>query len=146
MFFIYNKSINTGLAPNVLKISRITPIYKSGVKMEANNYRSISTLSPFAKVLDKIAMIIYMTASSDSERVTQLNKRYNIKTYKIDIIYNLKTAIDNREITCEVFLNFSKAFDTVNHHILLAKLYKYSIRRTPLSWFKDYLKNRQQHS
>jgi hypothetical protein len=48
---------------------------------------------------------------------------------------NLKVAIDNKQITCGLFLDFSKAFDTVNHHILLSKLSKYGIQSIPLAWF-----------
>jgi hypothetical protein len=58
---------------------------------------------------------------------------------------NLKVAIDNKQITCSLFLDFSKAFDTVNHHILLSKLSKYGIRGIPLEWFTNYLNNRQQY-
>ena len=58
---------------------------------------------------------------------------------------NLKVAIDNKQITCSLFLDFSKAFDTVNYHILLSKLSKYGIRGIPLAWFTDYLNNQQQY-
>ena len=51
---------------------------------------------------------------------------------------------DNKQITCGLFLDFSKAFDTVNHDILLSKLYTYGIRGTPFKWFKSYLSNRTQ--
>ena len=57
----------------------------------------------------------------------------------------MKTSIDNKEVTCGLFLDFSKAFDTVNHQILLCKLYKYGIHGTPLAWFSDYLTNRYQY-
>ena len=72
-------------------------------------------------------------------------KGYSTEQAILELSDSLKTAIDNREITCGLFLDFSKAFDTVNHEILLSKLYKYGIRGTPLEWFKDYLTNRQQY-
>ena len=62
----------------------------------------------------------------------------------LEITENLKTSIDNNLITCGVFIDFSKAFDTVNHEILLAKLFKYGIRCHSLQWFNSYLTNRLQ--
>ena len=58
---------------------------------------------------------------------------------------NIKTSIDNKEITCGVFLDFSKAFHAINHQILVRKLYKYGTRGTQLAWFSDYLVNRYQY-
>ena len=63
----------------------------------------------------------------------------------MEITDNFKSAIDNREITCGLFLDLSKAFDTVNHQILIDILCKYGINGTPLAWFTDYLCNRQQY-
>ena len=63
----------------------------------------------------------------------------------MELTDNLKKAIDNNFYTCGVFLDFSKAFDTVNHQILLKKLEAYGIRGLPLNWFSSYLTNRQQY-
>ena len=57
----------------------------------------------------------------------------------------LKSAVDDQKITCGIFLDFSKAFDTINHHILLEKLYKYGIRGLPHAWFSSYITNRKQY-
>ena len=57
----------------------------------------------------------------------------------------LKSAVDDQQITCGIFLDFSKAFDTINHHILLEKLYKYGMRGLPHAWFSDYITNRKQY-
>jgi hypothetical protein len=57
----------------------------------------------------------------------------------------LKQAIDNKKIVCGLFLDFAKAFDTVNHDILLKKLYGFGIRGLSLEWFKSYLDNRKQY-
>ena len=62
-----------------------------------------------------------------------------------EIIDNFKNAIDNNLFTCEVFLDFAKAFDTVSHNLLLKKMEMYGIRGLPLQWFTNYLSNRQQY-
>ena len=72
-------------------------------------------------------------------------KGHSIAQAITEITNTLRKAIDNNLYTCGVFLDFSKAFDTVNHLILLNKLEAYGIRGIPLSWFQSYLSNRKQH-
>jgi hypothetical protein len=72
-------------------------------------------------------------------------KGYSTEQAILEITDNIKTSIDNNEITCGLFLDFSKAFDTVNHQILLSKLYKYGMRGIQLAWFSDYFTNRYQY-
>ena len=62
----------------------------------------------------------------------------------LEITDTIKQAMDKKLVTCGVFLDFSKAFDTVSHEILLSKLYHYGIRGIPLDWFENYLHNRTQ--
>ena len=146
---IYNESINTEVVPDILKISRITPIYKSGNSADPNNYRPISTLSPFAKVLERLVydqLELFLTKKKIIyDYQFGFRKGYSTEQAILEITDNIKTSIDNKEITCGVFLDFSKAFDTINHQILLRKLYKYGIRGTQLAWFSDYLVNRYQY-
>ena len=78
--------------------------------------------------------------SQHSPRALSHHKRTRLVFY-----FLRKSEIDNKKITCGLFLDFSKAFDTVDYEILLAKLYKYGIRGTPLTWFSNYLNNRQQY-
>jgi retron-type reverse transcriptase len=70
-----------------------------------------------------------------------IRKGHSTEQAILEITENLKTSIDNNLITCGVFIDFSKAFDMVNHEILLAKLFKYGIRGH--EWFNSYLTNRQ---
>ena len=147
--FIFNQSISTGVVPNILKVSRVTPAYKNGIMTNPNNYRPIATLSPFSKILEKI---VFNQLNSFLEKHNTIfkyqfgfRKGHSTEQAILEITDNLKTSIDNKLITCGLFLDFSKALDTVNHNILLSKLYKYGIRGKPLDWFTSYLLNRTQY-
>ena len=72
-------------------------------------------------------------------------KKHSTEQAILELTDKLKSAIDNKQLTCGLFLDFSKAFDTVNHKILLEKLQKYGIRGVPLQWFTSYLTYRQQY-
>ena len=72
-------------------------------------------------------------------------KKHSTEQAILELTDKLKSAIDNKQLTCGLFLDFSKTFDTVNHKILLEKLQKYGMRGVPLQWFTSYLTNRQQY-
>ncbi len=72
-------------------------------------------------------------------------KEHSTEQAIIELTDKLKSLIDNKQLTCGLFLDFSKGFDTVNHKIHLEKLQKYGIRGVPLQWFTSYLTNRQQY-
>ena len=146
---IYNESINTGIVPDILKISRVTPIYKSGTITNPSNYRPISVLSAFSKILERIIynqLELFLVKNGILfEYQFGFRKGYSTEQAILEITDALKTTIDKKEITCGLFLDFSKAFDTVNHQILLSKIDKYGIRGTQLDWFKSYLMDRKQY-
>ena len=127
------------------------PIFKKGDHNLATNYRPISILSQFDKIFEKL---IYIRISSYLEKYDLLSKnqfgfRENSSTnFAIAHIHdNILRNVDLGPHTCCIFLDFSKAFDTVNHQILLAKLQKYfGIRGKPLDPFKSYLSNRCQYT
>ena len=133
---VFNYSLVQGTMPDVLKVSRVTPIDKGGDAADPSNYRSISTLYPFAQIFAKL---VYLQVSTYLEKYNILNKfqfgfRKGRSTEQaiVEISHNLKKAIDNNLYTCGVFLDFAKAFDTVNHQILLKKIETYGIRGIPL--------------
>ena len=146
---VFNYSLVQGIMPDVLKVSRVTPIDKGGDAADPSNYRPISTLYSFAQIFEKL---VYLQVSAYLEKYNILNKfqfgfRKGRSTEQaiVEISDNLKKAIDNNLYTCGVFLDFAKAFDTVNHQILLKKIETYGIRGIPLKWFTSYLFNRQQY-
>ena len=143
---IYNESLQTGIVPDVFKISRVTPIHKSNNPQDLTNYRPVATLSPFSKILEKIVNK-QLQSFLDKEHILYkyqfgFRKNYSTEQAILEITDNMKSNIDNKLITCGLFLDFC---DTVNHDILLQKLFKYGIRGIPHSWFKSYLENRQQY-
>ena len=145
---IYNKSIQSGIVPNLFKTSRVTPIYKSGEVTNPNNYRPISTLSSFSKILEKI-VYDQLISFLDKHKILftyqfGFRKQHSTEQALLEITDNLKQNIDKKLTTCGLFLDFTKAFDTIDHNILLLKLQKYGIRGIPYTWFSNYILNRQQ--
>ena len=127
----------------------MTPIDKGGDAADPSNYRPISTLYTIAQIFEKL---VYLQVSTYLEKYNILNKfqfgfRKGRSTEQaiVEISDKLKKAIDNNLYTCGVFLDIAKAFDTVNHQILLKKIETYGIRGIPLKWFTSYLFNRQQY-
>ena len=145
---IFNLSIKTGKYPDPLKIAKVIPIYKKGDPSLTSNYRPISVLSCINKIYEKILF----------KRLYNFLEKYNIlyefqfgfrqghstEHALIEIVDKIKQAMDNNEITCGLFLDLSKAFDTVNHEILLYKLEHYGIRGPAYKLLKNYLTNRKQ--
>ena len=146
---ICNLSLTEGIFPHQLKIANVIPIYKSDDPMLFNHYRPVSMLCILSKVFEKI---MYDRLLNFLERYKILyDKQYGFRkkhsTYMalITLMDKLTNAIENGEYVIGIFLDFSKAFDTVNHDILLEKLEHYGIRCCALSWFRSYLSNRPQY-
>ena len=145
---IFNLSITSGMVPVELKISRVVPLFKAGHKSIFSNYRPISVLPPFSKILEKLLYnrLIGYLSEYNILSYNQFGFRKNHSTeYALALLYDkISCSIDNNEVTVGVFIDLSKAFDTVNHQILLDKLQHYCIRGIAFDWFSYCLKNRQQ--
>ena len=139
----FNDSLLQDVIPDALKISKVTPVDKGGEITDPFNFRPISTLTTFTQVLEKL---VYKQIINYIERQNIIyqcqfgfGKGYSTSMAISEITNSLRKAIDNNLYTCGVFLDFTKAFDTVNHGILLDKLEAYGIREIPLNWFDKYL-------
>lgn len=147
---IINKSLLIGKFPDSLKIARVVPIHKAGDKTDPNNYRPISVLPLFSKIFEKV---VYKQLYTYLERKQILcSEQYGFRSKKSTVqallnqLQYLYDNIDSGNFVISVFLDFKKAFDSVDHAILLSKLNFYGIRGNTYNWFASYLRNRKQYT
>ena len=146
---IFNLSLSSGVYPDKLKIAKVIPIFKKGTKTSVNNYRPISILSSINKIFEKI---LYSRLINYIDKFQLLykyqygfRKNHSTDHALIELVDQIRFSIDNNQMTCGIFVDLSKAFDTVNHQILLGKLEHYGIRGKALELFKSYLSERKQY-
>lgn len=147
--YICNQSFITGIFPHKMKIAKVIPIYKCGDRYQFTNYRPISLLSQFSKILEKL-YVERLDSFIDKHHLLS-NQQYGFRSGRstsmavMELVEQISTAIDNREHMVGVFIDLKKAFDTIDHEILLRKLERYGIRGIALEWLKSYLNNRHQY-
>lgn len=146
---LVNLSLLQGSFPDELKIAKVIPLFKSGDEKLIKNYRPVSVLPFFSKIFERV---IYKRIFEFINRHgllyrNQFGFRRNHSTTLalITLIDKIISGFNEGKSTLGVFIDYSKAFDTVNHSILLDKLYKYGIRGIGQQLISDYLRNRTQY-
>ena len=146
---LYNRCLEVGYFPKELKIAKVIPLYKNkGSISEMKNYRPISMLSVFSKIFEKIIHREITKFFEDNKILNdcQYGFRKSHSTFHalINATENVYRSIDNKEHTLGIFVDFSRAFDTIDHRILLDKLLKYGISGNLHLLLTDYLTDRKQ--
>ena len=146
---ICNLSFESGVFPDSMKVAKVVPLFKSGQNNIFTNYRPVSLLPQFSKILEKLF----------NKRLDKFVNKYNILSESqygfrenrstslalMELTEDLAQALDDRMHTIGVFIDLKKAFDTIDHKILLNKLYHYGLRGKANDWIKSYLEHRKQY-
>ena len=142
---LINKSLATGQFLSQLKRAKIFPIFKGGAKSDPSNYRPISILPTVSKKhVNKHLMGYINRYKLLNENQSGFRSKHSCQTALIKLIDKWMECIDKGDIVGTLFLNFRKAFDLVDHKILLNKLSLYHFSPSSLQWFESYLDCRQQ--
>ena len=144
---IINMSFSKGIFPEKLKIMKVIPLHKGGSTQDLNNFRPISLLSIFDKIIEKILhKRLYQFLEHHHilfENEFGFRKDNSTSYALMEITEKIKESIDSGKFGCGIFIDLRKAFDTVNHGILFKKLEHYGVRGMLLEWFRSYLTDRK---
>ena len=146
--YIFNLSFTSGIFPDAMKIAKVIPVFKKDDPALVKNYRPISLLPVLSKILEKLAYNRLYKFLLDNNLLNPnqfgFRKGYSTEYAIIQSCDEIIKTLSNKEHIVGIFLDLSKAFDTIDHQILIHKLSKMGVRGIILSWFKNYLSNRKQ--
>ena len=148
--YLFNLSLEKGIVPSNLKTAKVVPIFKKGDVHTASNYRPISLLSIFNKLLERLVYKRMYNFLNKNQTLYEFQfgfrKNHSTSLALLEVVDNCYKQLDENNIILGIYLDLQKAFDTVDHSILLHKLYYYGIRGTTYDWLKSYLCNREQYT
>ena len=146
---IINQSLSTGIFPDKLKTAKVVPVYKKEDPHQFGNYRPISLLPAISKIFEKVVFAQVYKYFNDNNLLYKhqygFRKHHSTELAAIELTDKLFDNLDKKKIPLAVFIDLSKAFDTIDHDILLSKLQHYGIKGVALNWFRSYLTNRTQY-
>ena len=148
LFLLWRDSLNSGQIPPSLKHQYITPVFKKGDKTKAENYRPVSITSHLIKVFERVLRVRLVAFLEDNAFLSKhqhgFRKSRSCLTQLLEHFDNvLKTLCSGDEVDV-IYLDYAKAFDKVDHNILLAKLHKIGVGGKMLEWLRNFLLNREQ--
>ena len=145
---IFTLSFNQGIVPQQLKVAKVIPIFKTGSQTSMDNYRPISLLCVFSKILEKIMFNRLSTFLENNNILCPEQfgfRKLHSTIHPLTLFINqISECLNKKEHAIAIFCDLKKAFDTVDFEILLKKLHNIGVRGTELLWFQDYLCNRKQ--
>ena len=145
---IINQSLYTGIFPEKLKIAKVTPLFKHGEKNLMENYRPISLLASISKIFERVVFNqIYQYFVENNllfDGQYGFRKHHSTELAALELVDRISNGLDKKETPVSIFLDLSKAFDTLDHKLLLIKLQYYGIKDVALQWFSSYLSDRFQ--
>ena len=145
---IFSKSILTGIYPNDWKAAKVTPLFKKGLKLDPNNYRPISVIPVFSKVLEKIVYNQLYHYLDDNKLLLGCQSGFRSLHSTLTVLLEATDAwsvnIDNGLLNGVVFIDLTKAFDTIDHEIILHKMSYLGVDQAAIKWFSSYLSGRTQ--
>ena len=146
---IINQSLCTGVFPDKLKIAKVIPLFKKGDESLIENYRPISLLSSISKVFERIVFNQLYKYLDDNNLLFDsqygFRKHHSTELAAVELIDRIYETMDQGDIPISIFLDLSKAFDTLDHSILLNKLEYYGVKGNASRWFSSYLTGRYQY-
>jgi hypothetical protein len=145
---LINLSFETGCFPESLKVALVIPLHKKDNNLDLNNYRPISLLSVFSKIFEKIMKLRILKFLNSNNFFCKNQFGFMEGKSTEDALLNFCSfvfeGLNQNEFVGGIFVDITKAFDSVNHELLCDTLWRAGVRGTPLNWFKSYLSNRQQ--
>ena len=145
---IFNRSLRESVFPDIWKLGNLVPLFKKGDKSLAANYRPVSLLSNIGKIQERIVFKhIYNHLSSNNflfKYQSGFRPGHSTTFQLIDIFHHICQSYDEKQYSCMVFCDISKAFDKVWHKGLLFKLRQNGIKGNLLAWISNYLSSRKQ--
>ena len=148
LIYLFHLSLEKEVFPDDLKIAKVTPVYKAGDSSDVSNYKPISVLPCFSKILERLTYNgLYKNLKENNilyEKQFSFQRGYSTNDAIVQLVDKYFDSFEKEKFTLGVFIDLSKAFDTVDHSILLKKLKFYDVTDKNLAWFESYLSNRKQ--
>ncbi len=145
---IFDKTIRTNIFPDDWKLARVTPIFKKGKKDDMDNYRPISVISVVAKIFEKLIFEQLYEYLNNNNLIAASQSGFrplhSTLTALMEATDKWSINIDNGLLNGVIFIDLKKAFDTIDHTILLQKLQMYGVDQNGIKFFESYLSNRSQ--
>ena len=147
LYIIFNQSLEMGIFPTNMKHGEVVPLYKNGSRKYLTNYRPITLLLTISKLLEKLVYKrVYQFLNNTNQIYSSqygFCSSHSCENAITELISTVVKNLEEQKYTVALFLDLSKAFDTLEHDLLLQKLDRYGIRGTCLSWFESYLNGRK---